>query len=448
MQRLSPVLTATSFQDAADAAVALLADRDAQATVWVRKDGNLLHIAGSRQTPDAAHEVDSPTGSTILLEAHGAPEPEVHAVALALASARGRLDALELAAETESRLDESERIGGMGSFVWDVVEDVNRWSSELYRLYGRDPSQGAPAYEEFLNLVHPDDRERVSAEHGQALAAGGFFELEERIMRPDGEVRTLWTCGEVVTDDKGVPLRLTGVCRDVTEDRIAEAEAVRTQQRIAAADVQRRQALELNDTVVQGLVALLWRLEDEALDACRQIAEETLAAAKSIMRDLLRSVHDGHDASVLLRSDAAGPTPVEAPIARVRFPPVEDDESRTIVLADDAPEVRTLLRILFTRAPGIELIGEAGDGAQAVDLVRERRPDVVVLDLSMPVLDGLEAARRIREETPGTRIIVFSGYPAEVMRDQAIGAGAHEYVEKTASLEGLVKAVVSIPAHG
>jgi PAS domain S-box-containing protein len=376
----------------------------------------------------------------------GVPDADVQAAATLLAAAADLLAARAQADTVRRRLAENERIGSMGSFDWHVPTDTNVWSDELYRIYGHTPGSIDPTYETFLGLLHPEDRDRIRAIHTEAATTGQPFEMEERIVRPDGQERMLWSFGEVELDEQGAPLRMFGVCRDVTEQRAAEAQALAAQRHVAEAEERRRQALELNDTVVQGLVTLLWRLDEEATAEARRAAEATLNAAKRVVTDLLRSSSDEVDRAALVRRSHALPVPEnERELPAEREPAAVPHQALRLVLADDAADVRLLLRLHLDRLEEVELVGEAADGEEAVRLVEQVRPDVVLLDVSMPVLDGLEAAQRIRLSSPVTRIIVFSGYPAELMADRARAAGADEYVEKTGDLTALLGALRASP---
>lgn len=104
-----------------------------------------------------------------------------------------------------------------------------------------------------------------------------------------------------------------------------------------------------------------------------------------------------------------------------------------VVIVDDTADLRELLRHALTRG-GMTVVGEASDGQEGIDVVRAVQPDVVLLDLSMPVMDGLEALPHIRSAAPDARIIVLSGFEATKMAQRATAIGAHGYVQKGTSL--------------
>lgn len=101
-----------------------------------------------------------------------------------------------------------------------------------------------------------------------------------------------------------------------------------------------------------------------------------------------------------------------------------------VLLADDTPDIRALLRLVLSRQEDFEVVAEAADGSEAVDMARLHRPDVVLLDLAMPVMDGLEAIPGVRAAVPDCKIVVLSGFNADQMEAEALGAGADAYLEK------------------
>ena len=117
-----------------------------------------------------------------------------------------------------------------------------------------------------------------------------------------------------------------------------------------------------------------------------------------------------------------------------------------ILLADDHGVVRKGLRFLLETEPDLEVVGEASDGRQAVDLTGELRPDVVVMDIAMPVMDGIEAARAIRDELPATRVVMVTGSAATDDVSRARSAGASGYVTKDQIAGDLIRAILDAAA--
>jgi len=115
--------------------------------------------------------------------------------------------------------------------------------------------------------------------------------------------------------------------------------------------------------------------------------------------------------------------------------------SATIVVADDHPVIRQGIRALLTRSPEFAVIAEAGDGVEALALVEHYVPEVLVTDIAMPGLNGLELARRLSERCPRTRVVVFSQHQTEAYAAEAFRAGALAYVVKTALADDLAKAI-------
>ena len=115
-----------------------------------------------------------------------------------------------------------------------------------------------------------------------------------------------------------------------------------------------------------------------------------------------------------------------------------------VLLVDDVPDIRLLLRITVSRDERFEVVGEAEDGEEAILLAGELKPDVIILDLAMPKLDGLQAIPRIRKEVPGVRILVFSGFEAARIAAKAIASCADAYIEKGTSLKELTSVLTMI----
>jgi DNA-binding NarL/FixJ family response regulator len=110
-----------------------------------------------------------------------------------------------------------------------------------------------------------------------------------------------------------------------------------------------------------------------------------------------------------------------------------------VLIADDRPSSRRGLRALLGVRSQIEIVGEAADGRQAVQMVEELQPDVVLMDVSMPVLDGLEATQRIKCRWPEVRVVVLTMYAAP--RSDALAAGADNFLVKGCQTEDLLRAI-------
>lgn len=117
-----------------------------------------------------------------------------------------------------------------------------------------------------------------------------------------------------------------------------------------------------------------------------------------------------------------------------------------IVVADDHTIVREGVRILLEAQPDIEVVGEAADGQEAVSRVRELQPDVVLVDIAMPVLNGLEATRIIKSEFPQIHVIGLTMYESDEYFFQLLNAGASGYVLKKAASADLLAAIRAVHA--
>jgi two-component system response regulator NreC len=123
--------------------------------------------------------------------------------------------------------------------------------------------------------------------------------------------------------------------------------------------------------------------------------------------------------------------------------------SLRVILADDHEVVRRGIRLLLERElPDMEVVGEASDGREAVRLARELRPDVAVLDLAMPLLNGLDAAREIHRHAPQTKTILLTAHTEDRRVTDALRAGINGYVVKTQSPREVAEAIQQVARGG
>jgi PAS domain S-box-containing protein len=357
------------------------------------------------------------------------------------------LEAVAARALAEQRLDElvervdcAQQLANMGDYDWNIGADTNRWSDQLYRIYGHEPGAFEANYDAFLAHIHPDDRDKVRAVHQRAYATGEPYEMVERIVRPDGTLRVLASNGRVIMGANGTPERMAGTCIDITERVEAEQAREAVSAALSEAEVRRQQAMEMNDNVVQGLTAAVLSMQGGDQAAATRYLERTLAAARHLMTEWVQPLgsRTGDPADIqpgdLIRTGASTLEPPPVPAHPSPHEPIGAELGQAgawrVLLAEDSPDVRMLLRRQLEKGGACDVVGEAVDGAEAVRLAEQLQPDVVLLDLSMPQMDGLQALPLIRRAAPEARVIVMSGFAEQQMADQVLAAGADRYVEK------------------
>jgi DNA-binding NarL/FixJ family response regulator len=116
----------------------------------------------------------------------------------------------------------------------------------------------------------------------------------------------------------------------------------------------------------------------------------------------------------------------------------------TCLIVDDHEVVREGLRLSLSRAPHIRVVGEAADGAAAVSLAERRRPDVVIMDVRMPGMDGLEATKQLVEKVPESSVLIFTAYSERSLLQRGLESGAKGYVLKEAPHQTLVRAIEKV----
>jgi diguanylate cyclase (GGDEF)-like protein/PAS domain S-box-containing protein len=135
-----------------------------------------------------------------------------------------RVRAEQLLVANEARLAEAQRMARLGNWGLDLVSNTLIWSDEIYRIFEIDPTKYAASYETFLDLVHPDDRERVNHAYIESVKNRTPYGLEHRLLMKDGRIKHIHEHCETFYDDNGQPLRSVGTAQDITERIQAEQE--------------------------------------------------------------------------------------------------------------------------------------------------------------------------------------------------------------------------------
>jgi len=180
------------------------------------------------------------------------------------------------------RLEEAQRIAHVGYWERDLNMDLIAWSDETYRIFGMPPQASILSLSGLINLIHPEDREMISRAVSKALSDEQRYDVEYRVIQPNGDIRFVHSSGDVIKDESGRPRRMFGTIQDITERKLSE------------------QALRASEALAQGQLQSLSR----TLDA---LATET--NPDRILEHVLRTVISQLDAdsdSVWLRDSASG----------------------------------------------------------------------------------------------------------------------------------------------
>jgi PAS domain S-box-containing protein len=269
-----------------------------QALALMRADGEVLARGSAVHFEEAAGERISLVSKFPVLDGVGVVMTDITDRRLTEQALR----------EQRKLLAEAQKIAGLGSWEWDPENGRVLWSDELYRIYGVSPEAFRPSFESYLERVHPEDRQQSGAMLARALMDGRAFTMQERIVRPGGEVRYLRSQGEVLRNERGKPVKVLGASLDVTEQRHSES-ALRqaaqdlhalTRKLVQAEEGERRRiARELHDSVGQALSALNINLDiihkgaqalPEALrrrlEDAGALVERTLQSIEAVMAEL------------------------------------------------------------------------------------------------------------------------------------------------------------------
>src|SRR6266436_5669409 len=162
--------------------------------------------------------------------------------------------------ESKARLEEAQRVAHMGHYYWDLIANRVTWSDELYRIYGLTPQEGPIDMAMVSEMIHPNDREHVFRAAGEAVRSGVHTEAEHRVVRLDGEVRTVQGLGTVKRDASARAYEMFGTVQDITERKRAEEE-----RQLLARDLQESKAWLEEAQRVAHVGYWVWDLETNRL---------------------------------------------------------------------------------------------------------------------------------------------------------------------------------------
>ena len=121
-------------------------------------------------------------------------------------------------------------------------------------------------------------------------------------------------------------------------------------------------------------------------------------------------------------------------------------ETIKVLIADDHRDFRRVIRAFLNKMPNVSVVGEACDGGEAIEKVRELIPDVVLMDIAMPIMNGLEATRIIKRQWPGTRVLIATSHDEPMYRKEAFEARADGFILK-GSLKPTLEATFAVPSR-
>src|SRR5579863_3840594 len=162
--------------------------------------------------------------------------------------------------ESKARLEEAQRVAHMGHYYWDLIANRVTWSDELYRIYGLTPREGPIDMAIVREMIHPDDREHVFRSAEEAISSGVHTEAEHRVVRRNGEVRTVQGLGTVKRDASGRAYEMFGTVQDISERKSAEEE-----RRLLSRDLQESKAWLEEAQRVAHVGYWVWDLETNRL---------------------------------------------------------------------------------------------------------------------------------------------------------------------------------------
>ncbi len=197
---------------------------------------------------------------------------------------------------SEARLSEAQRMARLGNWEWDITTGEVRWSDEVFRIYGYEPSAFVPTLDRLAEIVHPDDRAAFREAIDATLYRGVPYDYTHRIIRRDGEERVVHRRGRVVFDEGGHPVEMIGTVQDVTERRRAEEDLEKAKEVAEAASQAKSEFLanmshEIR-TPMNGVIGMTGLLLDTDLDPEQREYAQTVRASGENLLTIINDILD------------------------------------------------------------------------------------------------------------------------------------------------------------
>jgi len=170
-------------------------------------------------------------------------------------------------------LTKAQRIARMGNWVWDIVGNTIHWSDEIYRIFGLNPQEFDATYDEFMNFVHPDDKEVVRRSVNDAIYESAPYNIEHRIVLSDGTERIVHEQAEVTFDENGKPLKMLGTVQDITDLKKREDELIKAQKLDSIGLLAGGIAHDFNN-YLQGIMGYIMLAQASADDGVKKLLKE------------------------------------------------------------------------------------------------------------------------------------------------------------------------------
>jgi PAS domain S-box-containing protein len=227
-------------------------------------------------------------GMTLQIEAsHAAQEQRIAERTQELAERKRGEEALR---QSEASLREAQRIAHLGNWQWNIATDELRWSDEIYSIFGLARPHFGATYEAFLERVHPEDRERVRQAVRQTVEADKPYDLDHRVVRPDGDVRVVHERAEIIRDAGGRPAQMVGTVQDITEQKRIEAEFLRAQRLDSIGALAGGMAHDLNNAlspILMGIQLIRREARDPETQQMLSVMEANTHRGAEMVRQVL-----------------------------------------------------------------------------------------------------------------------------------------------------------------